>query len=900
MKKIARQRKSASPARRAGSRGGGVRRPNGGRGLRVPRYPAELTEARPVGVADDVLQQSELKYRTIFQCANDPIIVFDADTEFILEANTKACEVYGFRREEIVGLNMQNLTRDAKRVKDQIRRVFREGAIRDFEAVHLRKDGSLLHVVVNASAIPYEGRRAVLSINHPLSERQQVQEDLRRSQELLFDSSKDAVFVVDGHLQILIANPSSESLTGFSADQLVGMDIDTLYQNPQRELLAHDYRRILEGEEVVWETSLRKKNGSVLETEVHGRAIELSGVRYIQLLVRDITSRKRAESALRANEELMRRLVESTDDMIALQDLDGRYRYFNAPSRHPLSGRPVVGKTPYDLYPASVAERVIDDLRSVVDTGRSVSRESQTILGGDAICFLDQVSPVRDEEGRITGIVTVSRNITQRKFANDLLVRSDERYRAFIEQSADGIWRVELEHPIAVRAPEDDIVRAIFAEGRIGESNNALARMYGFNAAKDIFGAPIDVLLPGSDPQSERLLRDFVASGFRLTDIDLRHVDADGNVRYFQSTLMGSVESGVLIRIWGIQRDVTRRSVAEREMRLLAQTITSTRDCIVITDLNDSILFVNAALLTTYGYDEDELIGRSFLTLLPQDPAGEIGRQLYEATLAHGSGYGEVSSIRKDGPTFPVELWTSLVRNDEGEPVAIVGIARDITERRRAEEQIRASLREKEVLLKEVHHRVKNNLQIVSSLLSLQSEYIKDPEMLKVFSESQARVRSMALIHEKLYRSANVAEIDFGEYLRELAVYLFRSYGARKKGIELSADVRPVAMGIDRAIPCGLIVNELITNSLKYAFPSGKTGKVFLRLQVPAPHTVQLIVGDTGVGIPEGFDVTKSDSLGLKLVTMLTKQLEGTLALESNGDGRESTRGAQFTITFRA
>jgi two-component sensor histidine kinase len=158
----------------------------------------------------------------------------------------------------------------------------------------------------------------------------------------------------------------------------------------------------------------------------------------------------------------------------------------------------------------------------------------------------------------------------------------------------------------------------------------------------------------------------------------------------------------------------------------------------------------------------------------------------------------------------------------------------------------------------------------------------------------------MALIHEKLYRSANVAEIDFGEYLRELAVYLFRSYGARKKGIELSTDVRPVAMGIDRAIPCGLIVNELITNSLKYAFPGVKTGKVFLRLQVPAPHTVQLIVGDTGVGIPEGFDVTKTDSLGLKLVTMLTKQLEGTLALESNGDGRESARGAQFTITFRA
>ena len=141
------------------------------------------------------------------------------------------------------------------------------------------------------------------------------------------------------------------------------------------------------------------------------------------------------------------------------------------------------------------------------------------------------------------------------------------------------------------------------------------------------------------------------------------------------------------------------------------------------------------------------------------------------------------------------ELWTSVVHNDEGEPVALVGVARDITERKRTEESLRASLREKEVLLKEIHHRVKNNLQVISSLLSLQAEYLTDEGMLRIMRESQSRVKSMALVHEKLYQSHNLAEIDFGDYLRVLVAQLFRSYGIAQESVQMAINVDAVSLG---------------------------------------------------------------------------------------------------------
>lgn len=219
-------------------------------------------------------------------------------------------------------------------------------------------------------------------------------------------------------------------------------------------------------------------------------------------------------------------------------------------------------------------------------------------------------------------------------------------------------------------------------------------------------------------------------------------------------------------------------------------------------------------------------------------------------------------------------------------------MAIDVTERNRAMEKLTASLKEKEVMLKEIHHRVKNNMQVISSMLRLQAGYLEDPQALELFQESQNRVKSMALIHEKLYSSQDLARIDFADYLRNLTSHLFRSYSGHAD-IALNIEVSDVRLGVDAGIPCGLIVNELVSNALKHAFPNGRPGQITVALR-RKNGTYVLSVKDDGVGFPKDVDFRSTPSLGLQLVTTLVSQLDGTVELISNGAGTE------FRIEFAA
>ena len=216
----------------------------------------------------------------------------------------------------------------------------------------------------------------------------------------------------------------------------------------------------------------------------------------------------------------------------------------------------------------------------------------------------------------------------------------------------------------------------------------------------------------------------------------------------------------------------------------------------------------------------------------------------------------------------------------------------ELAERKRAEERIAASLREKEVLLKEIHHRVKNNLQVISSLLKLQASYIKDNQALDMFKDSQNRIRSMALVHEKLYQSQDLARIDFSEYVQSLVKELFRSYRIGRNTIALQIEIDDISLNIDTAIPCGLLINELVSNALKHAFKHQPKGQIKVQLQPGQNKQLCLTVSDNGVGFPHDLDFRNTESLGLQLVCTLTEQLEGTV--EMNCD-----RGTTFNIIFQ-
>ncbi|MDR3574329.1 MAG: PAS domain S-box protein [Anaerolineaceae bacterium] len=235
-----------------------------------------------------------------------------------------------------------------------------------------------------------------------------------------------------------------------------------------------------------------------------------------------------------------------------------------------------------------------------------------------------------------------------------------------------------------------------------------------------------------------------------------------------------------------------------------------------------------------------------------------------------------------------------------GEVTGVIGVIHDITERKEADEQIKAALREKEVLLREVHHRVKNNLQVISSLLSLQADGIQDPQTHQMFNETQSRVRSMALVHEGLYQSKDLARINFSEYIQKLTSSLFHAFGINPN-VDLHIEIEDIYLGVDTAIPCGLIINELASNALKYAFPARKRGTVLIKLVADAQEgsvsgttgsdIYTLTVSDNGIGFPKDLDFDATDTLGMQLVNILTKQLNGSIRME-----REA--GTTFTIRF--
>ncbi len=216
----------------------------------------------------------------------------------------------------------------------------------------------------------------------------------------------------------------------------------------------------------------------------------------------------------------------------------------------------------------------------------------------------------------------------------------------------------------------------------------------------------------------------------------------------------------------------------------------------------------------------------------------------------------------------------------------------EIAERMRAEEQTRSSLKEKEVLLKEIHHRVKNNFQIIISLINLQSNSIRDPSLMKIFNDSTNRIRAMALVHEKLYRSADIAKINFTSYMKTISEELHNSYATSLSNPHLHIEADEIHLDLDQAIPCGLIVNELITNALKYAFPEGNnTGDIRINLRRSGENEVTLIVSDNGIGLPENIDINTAPSLGLQLVSVLIKQIHGTYSINRSD-------GTSWIMTF--
>ena len=292
----------------------------------------------------------------------------------------------------------------------------------------------------------------------------------------------------------------------------------------------------------------------------------------------------------------------------------------------------------------------------------------------------------------------------------------------------------------------------------------------------------------------------------------------------------------------------------------------------VIIHREGKIVDANPGIERILGDSHFELIGKSVF-----DYVADESQELVWQNLGTGEAY-EIVGLRHDMSRVYLEI-VAKQQDYKGQPAHVVAV-RDITAHKQAQQRIANSLQEKEALLKEIHHRVKNNLQVISSLLNLQSGQIEDELTRVAFQESQNRIRSMALIHEKLYQSQDLSRIDFGDYVQNLIAILFRSYGAAAAGVAVKVDVGDVFLSAETAVPCGLILNELFSNAIKHAFVDGRSGQITVKLEVENKR-YRLTVADNGVGFPPQFENRQSTTLGLQLVNTLVGQLDGDLTINN-------------------
>lgn len=309
------------------------------------------------------------------------------------------------------------------------------------------------------------------------------------------------------------------------------------------------------------------------------------------------------------------------------------------------------------------------------------------------------------------------------------------------------------------------------------------------------------------------------------------------------------------------------------------------------TDLEGKVVYWNRSAQEIFGLVSEEVRGRPLVDIVVAEGDDTIRQEIRAALYGSGSWNGELKAQRKDGTLLDTEVSIRLLRDAKGVPIGTICVGKDITKRKKAEAALQDALREKELLLREVYHRVKNNLQVVLSLLNLQARGVKDRKTLDVLRESQNRIRSMALIHEKLHQSRDFTEINVADYVRGLSQHFMEAYRTDMDRVVLDVEAADIRLDSEKAMLCGFIISELVSNALKHAFPEGKEGRIKVDLKRKGKTAVVLTVSDNGVGLPPGIEVKKSSTLGLQLVYALVQQLSGKIEVDR-------TTGTTFRITF--
>jgi PAS domain S-box-containing protein len=733
----------------------------------------------------------------------------------------------------------------------------------------------------------------------------------------LVEKANDGIAIIQD-MTFKYVNPYLAEMVGFSVDELLQKPFTDYIYPDELPKVVERHKRRLAGEDVpsIYESSVKTKDGRKILVEFNVRQTRHRGKSTSFVIVRDITERRKAEKIQRyvyriseaaysaenlqefyqAIHKIIAELMPAKDNFyIAL--LDERcgmlhFPYFvdeeeENPGPLPLGQ----GLTEYVLRTGQsllASPEVFADLEqkgevvsigppSIDWLGVPLRIRGKTIGVLTVQSYTEGVRYTEEEKNILTFIAEQVAMAIERKRATNALSQSEKQIRALIEAIPDSIYFKDT-------------------EGRNIVVNRAYEKLVG-KERKDIIGKTDTEILPPALAEECRKSDEKVLQTRKTYQGEESLLHQDGEMTIFETTKSPILdEKRAIVGLVGVSRDITERKKTEEALEESEERyrdlVEKAGIAILIDDREGNFLYVNERYAELFGYSEKELASQSIHSVVHPDNIDMVLN--YHNKRIQGkkapSRY-EFKGVRKDGTPIYLEVDAKAIKKGN-KVVGTRSYIWDITARKMAEERLKASLQEKEVLLREIHHRVKNNLQIISSLLNLQSRHIKDEPSLDMFQESRHRVRSMALVHERLYRSKDMARIDFCEYIRSLASHLFMSYGVNPPSIELDVDVKDVYLDINTSIPCGLIVNELVSNSLKHAFAGREKGRIRIVLQTENKDKFKLVVSDDGVGLPQNLDVLNTDSLGLQLVTMLVEQLHGTLSIQRN-------QGTSFEIVFQ-
>ncbi|MBC7361992.1 MAG: PAS domain S-box protein [Candidatus Aminicenantes bacterium] len=665
----------------------------------------------------------------------------------------------------------------------------------------------------------------------------------------------------------------------------------------REELLGKNYRNFLESESIdrvfkifnqVYSTGkarggieiqVRDIKGTIhtvelsvaLKRDASGAPIGFYGI------VHDITERVRIENELRAANARFSSLLEALPDVIYFKDLEGRNLIINRAMEEMtgLKREEILGKTDSEIFPPDLAAQCLESDQKVLAEKKIFRFFEKTVNpDGQSRYFETIKAPVFDRAGNITGIVGISRDITEKTLAEEKIKESERNFRSLFENSTLGLYRTT-------------------PDGRILLANPTIVRMLGYESFEELSSRNLE--RDGFEPSYPRkMFIEKVEKEGEVRGVEAAWKRKDGTIIYVRESARAiRDENGRTLYYEGTVEDITEKKLAElalAEQKELFQTVLdSAEDLIFVLDRDYKILLFNKAAERVFSWSLEELKGKKFNEIYPAEGWPEA-KNRFDRVLK-GEVVKEDVEINFRGRNFVLSVTEVPLRNEKGEVYAVCGIARDVTRRVELERELESSLREKEVLLREIHHRVKNNMQVISSLLNLQAHYVNNPEFTSIIKECQNRIRSMALVHEHLYQSKNLASINFADYLGKLIIHLYNVHQIKQEKVELEIETDDLFLEIGVAIPLGLLASEIISNSFKHAFPGERKGKVRVRLKEISPSHYQLEISDNGVGLPPEVDPVDSKSFGLQLISLLSDQIGGKIEVDR-------TAGTRFVVSF--